>query len=94
MVELDEQNGKVNLSLKQLSQDPWEDKAGSYKVGQKVDGTVTKITSYGIILDVDQITGLLKDAGGDYKVSDTLSAYVANIDNASRRLDLTLEKPE
>ena len=94
VVELDEQNGKVNLSLKQLSQDPWEDKAGSYKVGQKVDGTVTKITSYGIILDVDQITGLLKDAGGDYKVSDTLSAYVTNIDNASRRLDLSLEKPE
>src|SRR5690606_20090007 len=38
VVELDEQNGKVNLSLKQLSQDPWEDKAGDYKVGQKVDG--------------------------------------------------------
>lgn len=94
VVELDEQNGKVNLSLKQLSQDPWEDKSGSYKVGQKVEGVVTKITSYGTIVDVDQITGLLKDASGDLKVSDPLSAFITNIDNNSRRLDLSLEKPE
>ncbi len=94
VVELDEPNGKVNLSLKQLSQDPWEDKAGNYKEGQQVEGVVTKITSYGTILDIDQITGLLKNATGDFKVGDTLSAYVATIDNRSRRLDLSLEKPE
>jgi len=94
IVELDEQNSKVNLSIKQLSQDPWEDTASEYKVGQSVDGTVTKITSYGTILDINQISGLLRDSDTTYKVGDKISAFVTNIDNESRRLDVSLEKPE
>ena len=94
IVELDEQNGKVNLSLKQLSKDPWEDKSGSFEVGQKVEGVVSKVTSYGIILDIDDIAGLLRTTEGDYKVGDSVTGYIENVDNNSRRLDVVLEKPE
>lgn len=94
VIELDEQNGKVNLSIKQLSQDPWEEKAQDYAVGQEVEGVVSKITSYGIILDIDQVNGLLKNTEGGYNVGDKVSAYVVNIDNSSRRLDVSLDKPE
>lgn len=94
VIELDQQNSKVNLSIKQLSQDPWEDKASKYKVGQSVDGVVTKITSYGTIVDVDQVTGLLRDSDTSYTVGDTVTAYVVNVDHDSRRLDISLQKPE
>jgi small subunit ribosomal protein S1 len=94
VVELDEQNGKVNLSIKQLSHDPWEDKSGFYKVGQAVEAVVTKITSYGTIVDIDQLTGLLRDSSGEFKVGDKLNAFVINVDKNSRRLDISLEEPK
>lgn len=94
VIELDEQNGKVNLSIKQLSQDPWEEKADGFSVGQEIEGVVSKITSYGTILDIDQVDGLLRNADASLNVGDKVTAYITNIDNSSRRLDVSLEKPE
>ena len=89
IIELDEVNGKVNLSIKQLTNDPWESEAGQYKIGQKVKGIVTKITSYGIILQVGQVEALLKSDQSEAEVGDKLEVYVTNIDHSSRRLDVS-----
>ncbi len=94
VIELDEANGKVNLSIKQLSQDPWEDRSGKIKTGDKVKGSVTKITSYGIILDIDGIEGLLKTDQADIKTGDSVEVFVTEVDATSRRLNVSSEKPE
>lgn len=95
VVELDKDNGKINLSLKQLTEDPWTKLAASYKVGQKVEATVTKITSYGVVVTVDGLEGLIKsDDAGKLKVGDATAAYVVSVDDASRRLNLSLDAVE
>jgi small subunit ribosomal protein S1 len=91
VVELDQDNGKINLSVKQLSQDPWAKTAAKYKTGQKVKASVTKITSYGVVLAIDELEGLLKDDTSKLKVGDELEAYVVNVDPTSRRLNVSLE---
>jgi small subunit ribosomal protein S1 len=95
VIELDQENGKINLSLKQLTEDPWNKTATQYQVGQKVTANVAKITSYGVVLSVDGIEGLLKsDEAGKLKVGDSVEVYISGIDTVSRRLNVDLELVE
>lgn len=47
-------DGRVSLSLKQLSPDPWRDVATKYKVGQVVAGKILKISPYGAFIELDK----------------------------------------
>lgn len=95
VIELDQENGKINLSLKQMSEDPWAKIASEYEVGQKVEASVTKITSYGVILLINNIEGLLKsDDAAKLKVGDKVDVYISSVDPASRRLNVALEPVE
>lgn len=50
---------KISLSLKRLTSDPWENIETKYKIGQKVRGKISKITPYGIFVELDkEIQGL------------------------------------
>lgn len=44
---LDPENRKISLGIKQLEKDPWTSVASEYKVGDIVEGTVSKITNFG-----------------------------------------------
>ncbi len=44
---IDIDNRKVSLGIKQLEKDPWANVANEYAVGSIVEGTVSKITSFG-----------------------------------------------
>lgn len=51
--------GRVSLSMKQLQQDPWQDAVRKYKIGQVVEGTITKVMPFGIFVELDKdIQGL------------------------------------
>ncbi|HEY8109035.1 MAG TPA: S1 RNA-binding domain-containing protein [Patescibacteria group bacterium] len=53
------EGAKVSLSLKQLKEDPWMKAAAKYKPGQKVTGTVARVTPFGAFVDLsDEIVGL------------------------------------
>jgi len=52
-------NNKVSLSLKRLLDDPWAKAAAKYKVGDIVDGEVSKITPFGAFVSIEKgIDGL------------------------------------
>lgn len=51
---------KISLSLKALQKDPWEKSDDKYKIGQTVDGKVTKINQFGAFVQLDEyIHGLV-----------------------------------
>ncbi len=51
---------RISLSIKALQEDPWKMAAKNYKVGQKVEGTVTKINPFGAFVQLDEtIHGLV-----------------------------------
>ena len=54
------EGNKVSLSLKVLKPDPWEKIEEKYTVGQTINGDVAKITSYGVLVRLDEeIYGLV-----------------------------------
>ncbi len=51
---------RVSLSMKRLTKDPWVEEAKRYKVGDVVEGEVTKITPFGAFVKLDdKIDGLV-----------------------------------
>jgi len=60
ILSLDPANRKISLGIKQLAQDPWEKVAKEYKVGDIVEGTVSKITNFGAFVKLPtNIEGLV-----------------------------------
>lgn len=49
---------KVSLSLKRLKEDPWLAEIEQYKEGQDVEGTITRVTPFGVFVDLGKIEAL------------------------------------
>lgn len=60
VLEVDVENKKISLGIKQLETNPWEALVYKYPVGSKVTGTVSNITDFGIFVTVEEgIDGLI-----------------------------------
>jgi small subunit ribosomal protein S1 len=60
------EDGKVSLSIKRMQADPWLDNVKKIKVGQKIEGEVTKVTAYGAFVRLgDGLDGLVHASGDD-----------------------------
>ena len=88
--------------MKQLSIDPWSDIDSFFKIGDVVQGTITKITSFGAFVELkDGIDGLVHisqiseeriDKVKDHvSVDQAVSARVIKIDREERRLGLSIK---
>ena len=95
-------DGKVSLSAKRLTQDPWVEAVKKYDVGNLVSGVVTGITRFGAFVRLDDtIDGLVhKSELSDQWVDDPSEIVavgqkeqfkVISIDNTAHRLSLTLK---
>lgn len=57
---LDPENRKISLGIKQLEKDPWSSVTNEYKLGDIVEGTVSKITNFGAFVKLQTgIEGLV-----------------------------------
>ncbi len=52
VVSLDEAKKNIKLSIKKLEKDPWSSLEEEYKVGDEVDGVVTKVLQYGAFVEI------------------------------------------
>ena len=60
VLDVDAQQQRISLGMKQLGNDPWSDIDAFFKIGDVVKGTVTKITSFGAFVELkDGIDGLV-----------------------------------
>ena len=102
VLDVDPQQQRISLGMKQLAEDPWSDIDRVFKIGDVVQGTVTKITSFGAFVELkDAIDGLvhisqiqedrvekIKDV---LKAGQVVSARVVKIDREERRLGLSIK---
>lgn len=91
---IDQAAGKLNLSIKQLSEDPWETIAERYPVGSSITGKVSRIESFGVFVNFeDGVDGLIHISKlvslDDYKVGDKVTVNVENIEPGKRRMSLS-----
>jgi small subunit ribosomal protein S1 len=100
---VDRDRERIALSLKRRQPEPWSTVEERYKVGQLVNGTITKLASFGAFARLeDNIEGLihiseLADRRIQHpkevvKEGDTLQLRVIRIDPARRRLGLSLKR--
>jgi len=105
VVGIDKERGKVQLGVKQLSEDPWESIARAYPRGSVIGGEITNITDFGFFVKVQGgIEGLVhklnivddrvepvETAMAKYKVGDTVQAVVTECSPAKQKLSLSLK---
>ena len=100
---VDKENEKFTLGVKQLTEDPWSQVPAKYPVGQKVNGTVTNITDFGLFVEVEEgIEGLvhvseisrkkIKSPSELFKEGDTIEAKVIHVSADERRLGLSIKQ--
>ncbi len=102
VLDVDTGNQRISLGMKQLAEDPWEDIDGRFRIGDVVTGVVSKITSFGAFVELqDHIDGLvhisqisedrvekIKDV---LNVGDEVTARVIKIDREERRIGLSIK---
>lgn len=88
VLNIDPSAGRINLSLKALSPDPWKEKLTKLKPGDKVKGEVIKSTQFGVFVSLESgVDGLIWAA--------KIPEYMVDI-KPGQPLDLVIEdvKPE
>jgi len=60
VLNIDKDNCRISLGVKQLQPDPWDDIAKNYSVGMEIEGTILKITGFGAFAEFgDGLEGLI-----------------------------------
>lgn len=98
---IDKDAKRINLSVKRLTKDPFEDTAKQYLVDKKVRGVIKLINSLGMIIDLgENIEGIVKKEKipltSSYSVGDKIDAVVSELDTKRHRvilLPVLKEKP-
>ncbi len=99
VISIDVNSGRINLSIKQLEKDPWQEAAKKYKVSSVHDRKVSRGTSYGIFVELDPgIEGLIHSSkipyGVIYKPGDELKVQIDLFDSDQKRVALRLAQEE
>ena len=102
VLDVDVNQQRISLGLKQLSKDPWSHIDTRYKVGDLVTGKVSKVASFGAFVQLaDDIDGLVhisqiseervEKVKNHLKVGDEVKARVVKIDVPNRRIGLSIK---
>ena len=104
VLEVDEDKRRVSLGVKQLSEDPWVRAIPEkYIPGQIVKGSVTKITNFGVFIELEsELEGLLHISElADQKIENPqdvvdigqeLEVKILRVDTDSRKIGLSLRR--
>jgi small subunit ribosomal protein S1 len=104
VLSVDQQRRRIALGLKQMQDDPWStDIPKRYKAGDVVNGTVTKITNFGVFVGLeDGLEGLLhiselsddkvENAEEVVKVGDPLEVKILRVDTDERKIGLSRKR--
>ncbi|HET6622537.1 MAG TPA: S1 RNA-binding domain-containing protein, partial [Candidatus Saccharimonadales bacterium] len=93
---------RLSLSLKQLQEDPWLKEVDQFKSGDKVEGTVTRITPFGAfvqlspaveaLVHVSELGSDAKDPEKVFKLNERKSFRVLDVDKDNHKISLSLKQ--
>ena len=102
VLEVDIENQRISLGMKQLSDDPWEEIDRLYRMGDVVSGKVARVAGYGAFIELEHdIDGLvhisqiseerIEKVKDHLKEGDEVKARVIKIDKEERRIGLSIK---
>jgi len=103
VLDIEKENERFSLGIKQLAEDPWKTVAERYEVGKEITGTITNLTDFGIFVELEEgIEGLvhvseiskekIKTPVGMFNIGDMITARVMNINSDERRIGLSIKR--
>ena len=104
VLEVDTENKKISLGIKQLEQNPWEALVYKYPVGSVVKGQISNITDFGIFVTVEEgIDGLIhvsdlsysgksKNPAETFEKGQEVEAKVLHIDVENEKFSLGIKQ--
>ncbi|MPY66039.1 30S ribosomal protein S1 [Deinococcus sp. SDU3-2] len=104
VIDVDEGRERINLSMKALTQDPWEGAVDRYSIGQRVKGKVTNLTNFGAFVELESgLEGLVHVSEMSWtkrvrhpnevmKEGDEVEAVILRIDPKERRISLGIRQ--
>jgi small subunit ribosomal protein S1 len=105
VLSVDQENMKISLGLKQLTEDPWPNYVEKYTVNTMIEGTITKLANFGIFIEFDKdLDGLIhlselseepsSNLEEKYKIGDKIQAKIVKVDNETRKIGLSMKGVE
>jgi len=106
VIEVDQEKQRIGLGVKQLTEDPWLHAIpDAYQPGMIVKGKVTKITNFGVFVELEEdLEGLLHISElADHKVENPqdvvkpdqeLDVKILRVDTAERKIGLSLKRAQ
>jgi small subunit ribosomal protein S1 len=96
------ENDRFSLSLKRLTEDPWAKTARQFKIGEIVEGEITRITPFGAfarlhetieaLVHISELAeGHIKDPGEVVEVAKKYKFMILNIDTENHKIALSLK---
>ena len=105
VLDIDRDRQRISLGLKQTQEDPWQRVVDTYNVGDELEGTVTKVVTFGAFVEIlDGVEGLVHiselaqhhvDSPRELiQPGDTVRVKILEIDSERRRLSLSIKRVE
>ncbi|NUM88059.1 MAG: S1 RNA-binding domain-containing protein, partial [Bdellovibrionales bacterium] len=102
VLSIDKETEKFSLGVKQLERDPWDNIKSRYKIGQAIEGAVTKTADFGAFVQIEEgLEGLIhisefsaeqvERVADVAKVGDKLKAEIISIDPRERKIGLSVK---
>src|SRR2546426_9704798 len=103
ILNIDKENKRISLGLKQIQPDPWATVAQRYPMGSRVTGKVVRLTDFGAFIELEPgVDGLLHISQMSNRpinrpdeivsVGDELTLLVIRVDPNERRIGLSLKE--
>lgn len=92
---VDDDSGKLALSVKRLTSNPWDTAEAKYPVGTKIKGLVTKVVPFGAFVNLEKgLDGLVhvSETNGPLEEGQQVEAVVTQIDSANQKLALSIRQ--
>ncbi|APQ15421.1 30S ribosomal protein S1 [Borreliella garinii] len=105
ILEVDKENQKISLGIKQINENPWERLAEKYPIGKVIQGVVTNITKTGAFVNIEEgidayvskfdISWLEEiDPEEYFKIGDLVNGKVLEVDRRKRNVRLGIKQLE
>ncbi len=105
VLDIDRDRQRISLGLKQTQEDPWQRVVDTYRVGDELEGAVTKVVTFGAFVEIlDGVEGLVhiselaahhvENPREVVQPADVVRVRVLEIDSERRRLSLSVKRVE
>src|SRR3954451_17678188 len=105
VLDIDRERQRISLGLKQTQEDPWQRVVDTYRVGDELEGKVTKVVTFGAFVEImDGVEGLVhiselaqhhvENPREVVEPGDDVKVKILEIDSERRRLSLSVKRVE